>query len=127
MQGAKVPSRLVSSAKSWLCHSGIDREADILPWGSPSEVKRISPVEASAAYLRHIRDAWNHAIAQGDPAKQLENQEIVLTVPASFDEAARELTLEAAKRAGFRDDHAPRRTAGSLLLLDRIAPGPLAA
>ena len=98
-QGAKVPSRLVSSAKSWLCHAGIDREADILPWGSPPEVKKVSPVEASAAYLRHIRDAWNHAFARTTRRIRLEHQEVVLTVPASFDEAARELTLEAAKRA----------------------------
>jgi molecular chaperone DnaK (HSP70) len=98
-QGAKVPSRLVSSAKSWLCHAGIDREADILPWGSPPEVKKVSPVEASASYLRHIRDGWNDAFARDDPSKRLESQEVVLTVPASFDEAARELTIEAAKRA----------------------------
>ena len=98
-QGAKVPSRLVSSAKSWLCHPGIDRQADILPWGSPPEIKKISPVEASAAYLRHIRDAWNDAFAQDDESIRLEQQEVVLTVPASFDEAARELTLEAAKLA----------------------------
>lgn len=101
LQGAKVPSRLVSSAKSWLCHGGVDREAPILPWGGPPEVKKISPVEASTAYLTHIRDAWNHAMAAKDEARRLERQEIVLTVPASFDEAARELTLEAAKRAGF--------------------------
>ena len=63
-QGAKVPGRSVSSAKSWLCHPGIDREADILPWGSPPEVKKVSPVEASAAYLRHIRDAWNDTFAR---------------------------------------------------------------
>jgi molecular chaperone DnaK (HSP70) len=99
IQGARVPSRLVSSAKSWLCHPGVDREAEILPWGSPPEVPRVSPVEASAAYLRHIRDAWNHAFAAEDPTRRLERQEVVLTVPASFDEAARELTLEAAKRA----------------------------
>jgi molecular chaperone DnaK (HSP70) len=98
-QGAKVPGRLVSSAKSWLCHAGIDRSADILPWGSRPEVTKVSPVEASAAYLRHIRDAWNDSFAQDDPACRLETQEVVLTVPASFDEAARELTLEAAKRA----------------------------
>ena len=98
-QGARVPSRLVSSAKSWLCHPGVDREADILPWGSPPEIKRVSPVEASAAYLRHIRDAWNDTFAKDDPARRLEQQEVVLTVPASFDEAARELTLEAAKKA----------------------------
>ena len=101
LQGAKVPSRLVSSAKSWLCHGGVDREAPILPWGGPAEVKKVSPVEASAAYLAHIRDSWNHAMAGEDEDRRLERQEIVLTVPASFDEAARELTLEAAKRAGF--------------------------
>jgi hypothetical protein len=98
-QGARVPSRLVSSAKSWLCHPGVDREAEILPWGSPSEIRRVSPVEASAAYLRHIRDAWNHTVARDEPARRLEVQEVVLTVPASFDEAARELTLGAAKKA----------------------------
>jgi molecular chaperone DnaK (HSP70) len=100
-QGAKVPSRLVSSAKSWLCHSGIDREADMLPWGSPPEVKKVSPVEASASYLRHMRDAWNDAFARDDESSRLEQQEVVLTVPASFDEAARELTVESAKRAGL--------------------------
>jgi len=102
IQGARVPGRLVSSAKSWLCHSGVDREAAILPWGSPPEVEKVSPVDASAAYLKHIRDAWNHAMAKGDPTHRLEEQEIVLTVPASFDEAARELTIEAAKRAEFK-------------------------
>jgi molecular chaperone DnaK (HSP70) len=99
LQGAKVPSRSISSAKSWLCHSGIDREAAILPWGSPPEVKKLSPVDASAAYLRHIRDAWNHTFAGDEESARLEQQEVVLTVPASFDEAARELTIEAAKRA----------------------------
>jgi molecular chaperone DnaK (HSP70) len=99
IQGAKVPGRLVSSAKSWLCHPGVDREADILPWGGAPEVKKVSPVEASAAYLLHIRDAWNHAIAGDDATRRLEQQEVVLTVPASFDEAARELTIEAAKKA----------------------------
>jgi len=101
LQGAKVPSRLVSSAKSWLCHSGVDREAAILPWGSPAEIKKVSPVDASAAYLIHVRDAWNHAMSGGEAARRLENQEVVLTVPASFDEAARELTIEAARRAGL--------------------------
>jgi molecular chaperone DnaK (HSP70) len=99
VQGAKVPSRLVSSAKSWLCHAGIDREADILPWGSPPEIRKISPVEASAAYLQHMRDAWNDTFARDDESCRLEQQEVVLTVPASFDEAARELTIEAARRA----------------------------
>jgi molecular chaperone DnaK (HSP70) len=100
-QGAKVPGHLVASAKSWLCHPGVDREADILPWGGPPEGRKVSPVEASADYLRHIRDAWNHLVAKGEASKRLEAQEVVLTVPASFDEAARELTVEAAKRAGF--------------------------
>jgi molecular chaperone DnaK (HSP70) len=101
IQGARVPARLVSSAKSWLCHPGVDREADILPWGAPSEIPRVSPVEASADYLRHIRDAWSFRFARDDPAGRLEEQEVVLTVPASFDEAARELTLQAAKHAGL--------------------------
>lgn len=101
VQGARVPAHLVSSAKSWLCHPNMDREADILPWGATAEARRVSPVEASAEYLRHIRDSWNHTFAKDDEAFRLEAQEIVLTVPASFDEAARELTVEAAKRAGF--------------------------
>ena len=100
-QGARVPSHLVSSAKSWLCHSGVDREADILPWGAPPDARRVSPVEASAEYLRHIRDAWNFKFAREDQANRLEAQEIVLTVPASFDEAARELTVMAARLAGL--------------------------
>ncbi|MFO0958720.1 MAG: Hsp70 family protein [Isosphaeraceae bacterium] len=101
IQGARVPGHLVSSAKSWLCHAGVDREADILPWGSPPEARRVSPVDASAEYLKHIRDAWNHDFASGDSSHRLEHCEIVLTVPASFDEAARELTLQAARRAGL--------------------------
>jgi molecular chaperone DnaK (HSP70) len=101
IQGARVPAHLVASAKSWLCHPGVDREADILPWGSPPDARRVSPVEASAEYLRHIRDAWNATKAGGDDAQRLEAQEVVLTVPASFDEAARELTVQAARAAGF--------------------------
>ena len=85
IQGAKVPGRLVSSAKSWLCHSGVDREAAILPWGAAPEVRKVSPVQASADFLFHIRDAWNHAMAKGDDALRLDMQEAVLTVPASFD------------------------------------------
>jgi molecular chaperone DnaK (HSP70) len=103
VQGARVPSRLVASAKSWLCHPGVDREADILPWGGPNsaEFRKVSPVAASAAYLEHIRDAWNAEMAQGDESARLEKQDVVLTVPASFDEAARELTVAAARRAGL--------------------------
>jgi hypothetical protein len=100
-QGASVPARLVSSAKSWLCHAGVDRTSAILPWQSPSEVPRISPLDASARYLEHLRDAWNEAMAAEDPFASLENQEVYLTVPASFDAVARELTLSAAQRAGL--------------------------
>ncbi|AGA27332.1 Hsp70 family protein [Singulisphaera acidiphila] len=101
IQGAKVPAHLVASAKSWLCHSGVDREAEILPWASPPGARKVSPVEASADFLRHIRDAWNDQFARDDQTLRLEQQEVVLTVPASFDEAARELTVDAAKKAGL--------------------------
>ena len=99
--GAKIPSRLVSSAKSWLCHGQADRRSRILPWGAGEGMPRISPVEATATYLGHIRSAWNHA--QSDEDLYLENQYLIITVPASFDEAARDLTLEAAKLAGLHD------------------------
>ena len=99
--GANVPSRLVSSAKSWLCHAGVDRKAAILPWSGARDLEKLSPVEASSRYLQHIRDAWNHEMAEGKPEYCLQNQEIILTVPASFDEIARELTLEAAQKAGL--------------------------
>ena len=101
IQGARVPTHLVSSAKSWLCHAGVDREAAILPWGAPADARKVSPVAASRDLLIQIRDAWDHQFAQGDPALGFVAQEIVLTVPASFDEAARELTLLAAKEAGI--------------------------
>src|SRR3989454_2787543 len=97
-QGARVPGRLVASAKSWLCHGGVDRTAAILPWGAATDVARVSPVEASARVLAHVREAWDASL----PAP-LAEQEIVLTVPASFDEVARELTLEAARLAGLPD------------------------
>ena len=96
--GAQVPARLVSSAKSWLCHARADREAPILPWGAEG-IDKISPVKATAEYLRHIRKAWNHFVKDEDLF--LENQYAVITVPASFDEAAREFTLQAAREAGF--------------------------
>ena len=98
--GAQTPIRLVSSAKSWLCHPGVDRRAAILPAAAPEdEVARISPFDASVRYLRYLRDAWN----QTHPTDDLAAQEIAVTVPASFDPAARELTAEAAKSVGF--DH----------------------
>jgi hypothetical protein len=99
-QGALVPSRQVSSAKSWLSYAGVDRRAKILPAQAEPPQPMISPVEASARYLMHLRDAWNGAIGT-DAETRFEHQEIVLTVPASFDEEARELTVEAARRAGL--------------------------
>ena len=100
--GAKVPARLVSSAKSWLCNKKADTQARILPWGAGDEVFKVSPVQASAAYLKHIRKAWN--VAMGDEEEcYLEKQMVVVTIPASFDEVARDLTLEAARLAGLPD------------------------
>ena len=98
-RGAESPSRLVASAKSWLSHGAADRTAPILPWGAPDEVPHISPVEASAEYLRHMAAAFDADMA--DPTVQLAQQDILLTVPASFDEEARELTLAAARAAGL--------------------------
>src|SRR5437868_1673524 len=99
--GSQVPTRLVASAKSWLCHPGIDRRQPVLPWKAPEKGRRVSPVEATTYYLRHLADAWNHLIAKDVTDHRLENQDIVLTVPASFDAAARELTVEAARAAGL--------------------------
>ena len=101
IQGARVPNHLVASAKSWLCHAGVDREAAILPWGAPGNVRKVSPVEASTDLLAQVRDAWDDRFAKDDPAARFVDQEIILTVPASFDEAARELTVLAAKQAGI--------------------------
>jgi molecular chaperone DnaK (HSP70) len=95
--GAQVPGRLVASAKSWLSHAAVDRLADILPWGAAPDVPKVSPVAASASYLAHVRAAWNHRF----PDYPLERQQVVLTVPASFDEGARALTLRAAAEAGL--------------------------
>ena len=95
--GSKVPMRLVASAKSWLCHAGVDRLSAILPWQAPEDVQRVSPLDAAARYLAHLREAWDHQF-QDDP---LAKQDVVLTVPASFDAAARDLTLKAAQQAGL--------------------------
>lgn len=105
-QGALVPGRQVASAKSWLCQSAVDRTANILPREAEPPEPMVSPVEASARYLMHLRNAWNHAMAadaEVSPEQLFENQEIVLTVPASFDEEARELTVEAARQAGLQN------------------------
>ena len=102
-QGVRVPERLVSSAKSWLSHAGVNRTAPILPWGAGEGVERISPVEASRRYLQHIAESWNARMALGSDEMRFEEQLIVLTVPASFDEVARELTVEAAEAAGIHN------------------------
>ncbi|AOJ71580.1 MULTISPECIES: Hsp70 family protein [Burkholderia] len=96
-RGAGTPIRLVSSAKSWLCHPGVDRRAGILPSDAPPEVARVSPLESSVRYLTHLRDAWNHA----HPDAPFDQQDVTVTIPASFDPAARELTAEAAQAAGY--------------------------
>lgn len=95
--GSKTPIRLVSSAKSWLCHAGIDCKSPILPADAPDEVERVSPFEATKAYLEHMSSAWLHL----HPNAPLSEQDLVLTVPASFDPAARELTVEAARAVGL--------------------------
>ncbi|HGO6126645.1 TPA: Hsp70 family protein [Burkholderia cepacia] len=93
--GAQVPGRLVTSAKSWLSHASVDRLAAILPWGAADGVEKVSPVDASASYLAHVRDAWDARF----PDAPLAKQDVILTVPASFDDGARALTVEAARRA----------------------------
>ncbi len=95
--GAQVPGRVVASAKSWLSHPSVDRLAPILPWGAAEGIARVSPVVASASYLAYVRAAWNSRF----PQAPLEQQDLVLTVPASFDEGARALTVEAARLAGL--------------------------
>lgn len=95
--GRSVPGRLTESAKSWLCHNGVDRRAALLPWHGASDVERLSPVEVSARYLQHLRESWDDA----HPQEPLQQQSVVLTIPASFDEIARELTVTAARLAGL--------------------------
>jgi molecular chaperone DnaK (HSP70) len=101
--GGLVPTRLVSSAKSWLCHAGVDRRGPILPWKAPEGSRQVSPLEASTLYLKHLAEVWNHSIAGANPDNRLEVQDIILTVPASFDAVARELTVEAARAAGLEN------------------------
>jgi Hsp70 protein len=98
-RGVENAGRLVVSAKSWLSHSGVDRTAAILPWNAPDGVKKLSPVEASSCYLDHLRRAWDSKM----PEAPFVEQQVLVTVPASFDAVARELTLQAAERAGFRE------------------------
>ncbi|TWU45226.1 Chaperone protein HscA [Novipirellula aureliae] len=95
--GGRHPGRRAASAKSWLCHEGVDRTSDLLPWHGDADVTRLSPVEASSRYLNHLRSAWD----QANPDNPLCDQDVVITLPASFDEVARELTVKAAKQAGL--------------------------
>ncbi|MCL9781207.1 Hsp70 family protein [Vibrio sp. S4M6] len=96
--GSKTPIRLVASAKSWLCHAGVNRREAFLPNGSPEEVEKVSPLKASELYLKHMKNAWD----QRHPHEPLSEQEVIVTVPASFDPAARDLTVEAARNLGLK-------------------------
>lgn len=95
--GSKTPIRLIASAKSWLCHAGVNRRDAFLPAGSPEEVEKVSPLRATELYLEHLKDAWNHS----NPNHNLADQDVTITIPASFDPAARDLTAEAARNVGF--------------------------
>ena len=98
-RGAESPNRLVASAKSWLSYAAVDRTAPILPWQAPDEVPKLSPIEASSQFLQYLRHVWDSSNAEGLP---LAEQEVLLTVPASFDEEARQLTRRAAEQAGYQ-------------------------
>lgn len=101
-----LPGRVIHSAKSWLAHAGVDREAQMLPFASeeiPTEL-RLSPVEASSAYLGYLKAAWDHAFAGDDAGNAFTAQRVVVTVPASFDEGAQQLTRMAAEMAGYPPD-----------------------
>src|SRR5690606_32287323 len=137
--GMHQPARRIASAKSWLSHDGVDRSAALLPWQGDPDVPRHSPVEISSRYLAHIRSAWDAA----HPDEPLDRQDVVLTLPASFDEVARELTIAAARQAGLsrvylieepqaafyawinrhRDDWHTRVGAGQMILVCDIGGG----
>jgi hypothetical protein len=101
-RGAENPGRLVASAKSWLSYAAANRTAPILPWQAPEEVSKLSPVEVSSRYLQHLRTAWDAHRGADGKGHSLEEQDVLLTVPASFDEEARELTRRAAEQAGLQ-------------------------
>jgi len=101
-RGAESPNRLVASAKSWLSYSGVNRISPILPWQAPAEVPKLSPVEASSQFLQHLYMVWENSTSEKQGEVSLAEQEILLTVPASFDEEARELTRRAAEQAGYQ-------------------------
>ncbi len=107
-RGAEIPNRLISSTKSWLCNQMVDRNKPILPWEATaaketetSQAGKLSPIEATAAILRHIREAWNYTMAKDDENLRMEKQDVFITVPASFDAVARELTVKASEIAGL--------------------------
>ena len=102
-RGAESPNRLVASAKSWLSYAAVNRTAPILPWQAPEEVPKLSPVEASSQFLQYLRTVWDSGEAGEQRQLALAEQDVLLTVPASFDEEARELTRRAAEQAGY--DH----------------------
>jgi hypothetical protein len=101
-RGAESPNRLVASAKSWLSYAAVNRTAPILPWQAPEEVPKLSPVEASSQFLQYLRTVWDSGEAGEQRQLALAEQEVLLTVPASFDEEARELTRRAAEQAGYQ-------------------------
>jgi len=101
-RGAESPNRLVASAKSWLSYAAVNRTAPILPWQAPDEVPKLSPVEASSQFLQYLRSMWDSGEAREQRELALAEQDVLLTVPASFDEEARELTRRAAEQAGYQ-------------------------
>src|SRR3984893_18663102 len=101
-RGAESPNRLVASAKSWLSYAVVNRTAPILPWQAPEEVPKLSPVEASSQFLQYLRIVWDSGEAGEQREVVLAEQDVLLTVPASFDEEARELTRRAAEQAGYQ-------------------------
>ena len=100
-RGAESPNRLVASAKSWLSYAAVNRSTPILPWQAPEEVPKLSPIEASSQLLRYLRTVWDSREAREQGQFALAEQDVLLTVPASFDEEARELTRRAAEQAGY--------------------------
>ena len=105
-KAARQPARVVHSAKSWLAHGGVERREPILPWHSDEIIgrHRRSPVQVATSYLHHLRQDWNDRMARHEPAYRLENQQVIITVPASFDEVAQQLTLAAAEAAGYPEN-----------------------
>ena len=101
-RGAESPNRLVASAKSWLSYPAVNRTAPILPWQAPEEVPKLSPVEASSQFLQYLRTVWDSSEAAEQQQPAFAEQDVLLTVPASFDEEARELTRRAAEKAGYQ-------------------------